>query len=231
MRTLASAFVFVVFLAFTTSAAAQEKQPLTASWRPLFDGKSLDGWEHIGPGKMVLENGQLRTAGGMGLLWYTKEKFGDCVIRVVYKVASKHSNSGIYVRIADKPKDPWFAVHHGFEVQICDADDDYHGTGAIYSLSKSVARPVKPDGEWNTMEITLKGQQVLVSLNSEQVNDFDAEKSQVPKRVKDYEPVRGPRPTSGYIGLQNHGDVTGNSPVYFKEVSVRPLTNLDTPKR
>ena len=107
----------------------------------------------------------IRTEGGMGLLWYTKEKFGDCVIRVVYKVTSKHSNSGIYVRIADKPKDPWFAVHHGFEVQICDAEDEYHDTGAIYSLSRSVARPVKTDGEWNTMDITLKGQQILILLN------------------------------------------------------------------
>ena len=60
------------------------------------------------------------------------------------------------------------------------------------------------------------------------MNDFDAEKSQIPKRVKDYEPERGPRPTSGYIGLQNHGDVTGDSQVYFKEVSVRPLTPLDS---
>ncbi len=231
MRTIVMAPLPAVLLVIWTAALAQSDAPSPKSWRTIFDGKSLDGWEHIGPGKMKLEDGQIRTEGGMGLLWYTKEKFGDCVIRVIYKVSSKHSNSGIYVRIADKPKDPWFAVHHGFEVQICDAEDEYHGTGAIYSLSKSVARPVKPDGEWNTMEITLRGQQVLVSLNGGEVNVFDAEKSQVPKRVKDYEPERGPRPTSGYIGLQNHDDVSGSSPVFFKEVSVRPLTEHDKPKR
>jgi hypothetical protein len=167
----------------------------------------------------------------MGLLWYTKEKFGDCVIRVVYKTESRQANSGVFVRIADQPKDVWFAVHHGYEIQIEDAGDEYHGTGAIYSLSKSTARPVKPSGEWNTMEITLRGQQILIALNGGRVNNFDAEKSSVPDRTKDYEPERGPRPTHGYIGLQNHGDVTQNSHVFFKEVSVRPLTQLDTPKR
>lgn len=199
--------------------------------RTLFDGKSLDGWEHIGPGKMVLQDGVIRTEGGMGLLWYTKEKFGDCVIRVVYRTGNQRANSGVYVRIADKPKDPWFAVHHGYEVQISDTDDEYHGTGAIYSLSKSTARPAKPPGEWNTMEITLRGEEIIVTLNGGEVNHFDPTKAEIPKRTKDYEPERGPRPTSGYIGLQNHGDVTDNAYVDFKEVSVRPLSDQDRPKR
>jgi hypothetical protein len=39
----------------------------------------------------------------------------------------------------------------------------------------------------------------------------------VPERKQWFEPVRGPRPDTGYIGLQNHDQ---NSTVYFKEVSV-----------
>src|SRR5690242_19024788 len=58
-------------------------------WWQLFDGKSLDGWEHVGPGSFVVENGTLRTEGGMGLLWYTRETFGDCVLRVVYKTTNE----------------------------------------------------------------------------------------------------------------------------------------------
>ena len=230
MRTPMLAVLPVALLIFSATAAPQS-EPESASWRTIFDGKSLGGWEHIGPGKMVLEDGLIRTEGGMGLLWYTKEKFGDCVIRVVYKTSSKHSNSGVFVRIAEKPKDVWLPVHHGYEIQIDDAGDEYHGTGAIYSLSKSIARPVNPQGEWNTMEITLKGQQIMISLNGGQVNVFDSEKSSVPERAKDYEPERGPRPAAGYIGLQNHDDVSDSSPVYFKEVSVRPLTKRDVPKR
>ena len=211
--------------------AGQESSSDSGAWRTIFDGKSLEGWQHIGPGKMVLEEGGMRTEGGMGLLWYTKEKFGNCVIRVVYKTGSRRANSGVYIRIADKPKDPWYAVHHGYEVQICDTDDEYHGTGAIYSLAKATGRPAKPAGEWNTMEITLKGEEILISLNGAQVNHFDPGTAAIPKRAKDYEPERGPRPASGYLGLQNHGDVTDNAYVFFKEVSVRPLSSEDRPKR
>lgn len=193
-----------------------------AAWRPLFDGKSLDGWEHLGPGGMQLEDGMLRTEGGMGLLWYTREKLGNCKIRVVYKTTSKVSNSGVFIRIADKPKDAWYAVHHGYEVQICDGSDEFHRTGAIYSLSKATASPSKVN-EWNTMEITLRGQRVIVTVNGVKVQDFDPETATIPERKKNYEPERGPRPVSGYFGLQNHDDVAKGTQVYFKDVSVRPL--------
>jgi hypothetical protein len=193
------------------------------AWRQLFDG-SLDGWEHVGPGKFVLEDGMLRTDGGMGLLWYTRETFGDCVLRVVYKTTDSASNSGVFVRIAGKPTEPWFAVHHGYEVQILDANDDYHRTGAIYSLAKSASLPSRPPGEWNTMEITLDGPRVAVRLNGTVVNEFDPKQS-VPERTKEFEPERGPRPERGYIGLQNHDDYVPDKEthVYFKEVSVRSL--------
>lgn len=195
--------------------------PVEAKERVIFDGKSLAGWEHVGPGKMTLADGMMKTEGGMGLLWYSKERLGDCVIKVVYKTDKKTANAGVYVRIADKPDDPWFAVHHGYEVQICDEGDDYHATGAIYSLSKISARPFKPVGEWNTMEITLKGKDVFVAVNGKEVNRFNSETSKVPERKQDYEPERGPRPEHGYIGLQNHDDASGH--VYYKEVSVRSL--------
>ena len=131
--------------------------PATSSdWRPLFDGRSLDGWEHVGPGKFVIEDGVLRSEDGMGLLWYAKEKLGNCVIRVVYKTGTDRSNSGVYIRIAEKPKDEWYAVHHGFEVQIMDYGSADRRTGSIYTFAKAAAQPSKPR-EWNTLEITLKG--------------------------------------------------------------------------
>jgi hypothetical protein len=210
-------------IALTLSlAVAPDARADEGGWRPLFDGKSLDGWEHVGPGKMVVENGLIRTEGGMGLLWYTRERFGDCVLRVVYKTSKKNSNSGVFVRIAEKPKDEWYAVHHGFEIQINDGDDPFHCTGAVYSMSKATASPGKV-GEWNTMEITLKGQRINVTLNGVKVQDFDPETATIPPRTKDYEPERGPRPERGYFGLQNHDDYSKGAEVYFKEVSVRPL--------
>jgi hypothetical protein len=224
MQTRTATCLLIPILVLVNASADEPKVKVSGDWRPLFDGKSLGGWEHVGPGSMILEDGALRTKGGMGLLWYTREKFGDCVIRVVYKTTDKSSNAGVHVRIADKPKDAWYAVHHGYEVQICDVQDDYHGTGSIYSLSKLTARPAKPAGEWNTMEITLKGRRVLVTINGVQVNDFDPDTATIPERKQDFEPERGPRPESGYIGLQNHDDYAeGKAHVYFKEVSVKSL--------
>jgi len=121
---------------------------------------------------------------------------------------------------AENDDGAWYAVHHGYEVQISDAGDAMHRTGSIYSLapSKSVT---KPAGEWKTMIITLAGERVDVDLDGEGVTTFDPKSSDLPPRKQWHEPKREPkRPQAGYLGLQNHdpGDV-----VWFKEVSVRPL--------
>lgn len=212
------------YAAATLSLAVALGGPLFAQsseWRPIFDGKSLDGWEHVGPGRFVVEDGQFKTEGGMGLLWYSREKLGDCVIRVVYKTGTERSNSGVYVRIADKPAEPWFAVHNGFEVQIADGGKPDRRTGSIYTFAPAQNQPAKPL-EWNTLEITLKGDRITTRINGTPVADFDAATLKPDAEAKDGpgDPSRRARPQAGYIGLQNHDDA---SVVTFKEVSVRPL--------
>lgn len=188
----------------------------TEGWRPLFNGRDLDGWAHVGDGKFVIEDGLLRTEGGMGLLWYTREQFANTTIRVVYRAkGGDEGNAGVFIRIPDRPTDPWMPVNKGYEVQIDETDDDYHRTGVLYSFTKALAKPeVK---EWNTMEITLDGTRTVVAVNGVKVTDF-REGDPVGPRTKQWEPERGPRPESGYIGLQNHGE---KDVVWFKEISVR----------
>ena len=81
--------------------------PLVAAenWKPLFNGKDLSGWEHVGPGTFLVEDGMLKTQGGMGLLWYTREKIGNAVLRVVYKTSHPVDNSGVFIRIEGRPPD------------------------------------------------------------------------------------------------------------------------------
>jgi hypothetical protein len=115
-------------------------------------------------------------------------------------------------------------VHYGYEVQIdnypqSSDEDDYHYTGMLYSLTKPLAKPGKPGPQWNTMEITLDGPRTIVYVNGVKVTDFK-EGDPVPERKFDFEPQRGPRPLTGYIGIQNHGD---KDIVFFRNVSVRPL--------
>jgi hypothetical protein len=185
--------------------------------RPIFNGKDLSGWEHVGPGSFVIENGVLKSEGGMGLLWYTKEKLANSVVRVVYRNPGG-VNSGVFIRIPEKPTEPWMPVNRGYEVQIDDRGDAQHSTGVLYSLTTAAAKAGKP-GEWNTLEITLDGDHTLVHVNGTLVTDY-REGQPVPPKVKEYEPDRGPRPVEGYIGLQNHG---ADDVVYFREISVRPL--------
>lgn len=194
--------------------------PLLAqqSQRALFNGKNLDGWEHVGPGAFVVEDGMLKSEGGMGLLWYSREKLGDATLRVVFKLTGKESDSGVFIRIPERPTEPWMPVNRGYEVEIGDWPDDYSCTGVLYTFTKALARPIKPLGEWNTMEITLDGPHIIVHLNSVKVTDFTEGQPVPPKHPRSIDPDRGPRPDSGYIGLQNHPGAA----VYFKEVTVSP---------
>lgn len=187
------------------------------SWRPLFNGHDLSGWEHVGPGGFVVEDGLLKTEGGMGLLWYTGQMFGDVSIRVVYRNPGG-ANSGVFIRIPEKPTEPWMPVNRGYEVQIDDHGDEYHVTGVLYSLTRAAATPGLAD-QWNTMEITLDGDRTTVAINGVQVTDY-RDGQPVPPKKEEWEPDRGPRPRSGYIGIQNHSD---EDIVYFREVSIRPL--------
>ncbi len=206
------------------SVVQPEKKTQVNGWRQLFNGTSLAGWKHVGKGSMSVEKGLIRGHGGMGLLYWTKEKFGNCTIRVVYRMEKENSNSGVYIRIPLEPREEWMPVHYGYEVQIDNKpetsnEDEYHVTGTLYSLTKPLAKPGKPGPQWNTMDITLDGTHTIISVNGIKVTDY-REGEPVPPRKFDFEPYRGLRPTEGYIGLQNHGE---HDVVFFKEVAVKPL--------
>src|SRR3954467_7904604 len=138
----------------------------TAAPKQLFNGRDTFGWARIPrhedppadqqPGFKV-EDGLLISLPDAPEddLWYTAEKIGNATLRIVYKVSAKSANSGVFIRIPDKPKSEDDAINKGIEVQIDDSGDDYHCTGVLYSMTKAKARPSKPAGEWNTLEIRM----------------------------------------------------------------------------
>jgi hypothetical protein len=222
-RILTVSLIVCLFLLMTNTLTAGVAD--STQWRQLFNGKDLTGWKQAGPGSHYVEDGFIKSKGGMGLLYWTGEKFGNCVIRVVFRMRDENSNSGVFIRIPSVPtEDNMMPVNTGYEVQIDNKpelsnEDDYHYTGMLYSLTKPLAKTGKPGPEWNTMEITLDGPKTIVYLNGVKVADFK-EGDPVPAKKFDFEPNRGPRPESGYIGIQNHSDT---DVVFFKEVSVKPL--------
>jgi len=138
----------------------------------LFDGQSMVGWRMAGPGKFVLVkyDKSLQSQGGMGLLWYTKKKYKDFVLKVDWKVSRRNDNSGVFVRFSDPDNDPMIAVNTGYEIQIDDMvmpdGNPLHKTGSIYNFAApSNAAASKPVGQWNTFEIEVTGQKYSVLLN------------------------------------------------------------------
>jgi Domain of Unknown Function (DUF1080) len=220
---------FIVLLALPLAAQSD-------GWIQLFNGKNLDGWKHVGPGSMIVENGLMRTHGGMGLLYWTSGSVGNCIIRVVFRMRDENDNSGVFIRIPIEPREPWMPVHYGYEVQIdnhpeTSGEDEYHVTGTLYSLTKPLAKPGKPGPQWNTMEITLDGPHTIVMLNDVKVTDY-TEGDPVPDKKFWFEGMRGRRPNFGWIGLQNHGNYDEQKGkyenedadvVFFKEVAMKPL--------
>src|SRR5258708_2907494 len=154
-----------------------------ADVKPLFNGKDLSGWARIPrhegappdqqPG-FVVKDGQLVAVPDAPEddLWYTREKIGNATLRVVYKVSAPNANSGVFIRIPIEPKSEDDAINKGIEVQIDEAGDEYHCTGVLYSMTKALARPYKPIGEWNTMEIAQRGPRTTVKLNGVLVTDY-----------------------------------------------------------
>ncbi len=210
---------FLLLATATATAWSAEKK--------LFNGKDTAGWmrmpRHEGlpadqkPGFLV-QDGLLVSIPDAPEddLWYTGGKIGNATLRVVYKVSARDANSGIFIRIPYQPKSEDDAINKGIEVQIQESGDDYHCTGVLYSMTKAKSRPYKPVGEWNTLEIEMRGPRTIVKLNGELVTDYDGV-SPVPPKKGQYEPERGPRPDEGYIAVQHHG---GAATVWFKEITL-----------
>ena len=214
-----SSLLALLLLCGTTLAPAKQ-----LGYRQLFDGKDLRGWKHVGAGSFTVEHGLLKTQGGMGLLYWDEGPFGDCEIKVVYRMTHENDNSGVFIRIPTEPTEPWMPVNRGYEVQIDNhpelgGEDEYHVTGTLYSLTHPLAKPGKPGPEWNTMVIRLEGPHTQVFVNDVKVTDY-TEGQPVPPKKLSFEPDRGVRPDKGWIGLQNHSD---KDVVEFKSIAVLSL--------
>jgi hypothetical protein len=220
-------FANTAYSNFNSATLSTEPNLPINGWQQLFNGKNLQGWQHVGKGKFTINQGLLQSNGNMGILWYTKQKFGDCVIRVVYKVNDPATDSGIFVRIAQPPKNPWDVVNNGIEIQIKDTEDSYHRTGAIYSLAQASVAPTNPVGQWNTMDIFLSGENIIVYVNSSLVSQYTSGQTSPPQKASTEPNRSNVRPAYGYIGVQNQDEqINGQtSHIWFKSISILPVSD------
>jgi len=118
-----------------------------AGWKtlPLIkDGKVDPAWVHVGYGGFVVDDGALRTEcdpKGLGLLVYSKERLGNCQLRVVFKTKDERANAGVYVRIADGILEQVGKPGAAF-------DRDAKGTPSPASMEKMKASAEREEGPW-----------------------------------------------------------------------------------
>jgi choline dehydrogenase-like flavoprotein len=194
----------VALARLTAEAITKEATPIVETgFTSLFDGVDLTRWQMAGPGGFTVAGGALESLGGMGLLWYHGQEFGDFVLRLQWMALHSEDNSGVFIRFPDPHGDPWAAVNQGYEIQIHDTADPIHRTGAVYDFAPPSTLASKPVGQWNDYEIQAKGQAYTVTLNGKKVTTFT-----------------GTRDTSGFVGLQNHG---WGSRVSFRNIRIKGI--------
>ncbi len=116
-----------------------------AAWIPLFDGKSLEGWEKVGQEASVWEvkEGAICGSGPASMLVCTKGPYKNFRYRAEIKI-NDGGNSGMYFRTTRQPR-----FTDGYEAQIDSTHTDPIRTGSLYGMCHVYQQLVKPDAWFN----------------------------------------------------------------------------------
>ena len=205
----------LVFGSFTAALAADDD----AGFKPLFDGKTLDGWQIVnkhGAGYIVKEGAIVCPADGGGNL-FTEKEYGNFVLRFEYRLAPG-GNNGVGLR-APLEGD---AAYVGMESQILDDDapqyanlepGQYHGS--IYKVLPAKRGAPKKAGEWNTEEIVCNGRHIKVTVNEMVTVDGNLDDVKDEKTLKEHPGIQR---TTGHIGFLGHG-----AHVEFRNIRLKTL--------
>ena len=206
---------------------------LTALWSPpmasaeqkaidLFNGKDLAGWRYETSNDAVpmekvwsVRDGVVACTGRpAGYIVTEKDDFADYVLTLQWRWPGKGGNNGVLVH-ATKPRElsVW---PKSLEVQLGSGNaGDFWVIGTTIDVENAAERrqdrrhlnltddSEKPLGEWNTIEITCRGDDVNVRVNGDLVNH--ATNCSV---------------TKGAISLQSEG-----APAEFRNIVLKPLRN------
>lgn len=183
-RIVSPALATLTILCAALSGAAFSADDL----KPLFDGRTLDGFEqHGGKATYAVENGEIvgtSVPNTPNSFLCTKQHYGDFVLELEFKV-DRGLNSGVQIRsqvfdketeidLGDGKKKPVPADRvHGYQVEIDPSDRAW--TAGIYDESRrgwlndlkdnEPARKAFRQGEWNRLRVQCKGNRIQTWLN------------------------------------------------------------------
>lgn len=150
-----------------------------AAPRRLFNGHSLAGWSIQNGGHFSVQDGAIRIDHGTGWL-RSDETFADFVLVCEFRFLEPGANSGIFVRTGPTSVDDEKGYpNNGYQIQCMDTVDGSNPLGALIpygapvgqfqSDREAIKRAYRPTGQWNTFEITCRGETLVVKLNGIQV--------------------------------------------------------------
>ena len=229
MRLLLTAAMLCMLSTATGLTQENEKGKQASSSKKtiqLFNGKNLSNWtfELSDPnakmeGTWSVEDGVLICTGKPSGFISTKEEYEDYQLTVSWRfpAGSQGGNNGVLVHTntsAPKPLGGSSIWPVSIEVQLASGNaGDFWVIGTELDVVNEAERvngrrhlnltdgSEKPIGEWNIMEITCRGDEILVKVNGDQVNH-----------------ATNCNVTSGKIALQSEG-----AEVHFRQVELKPL--------
>ena len=160
----------IIALALVAGCAQMGGSGDDASWTPLIDrGTGLENFERVGDANWRTEGDAVVADQGKGGFLLSKSSYGDFQLRAEFW-ADHNTNSGIYMRCADRAKLTDKSCH---EANIFDQrPDQTYATGGIVHVGR-VLQPVKAGGRWNVFEITAQGRRLTVVLNGVKTAEID----------------------------------------------------------
>ena len=186
---------------------------------PLFNGRDLAGWTG-GGGGYAAEDGKIVVhpeRGGGNL--YTEKEYADFVLRFEFKLWPA-ANNGLGIR-APLGGD---AAYAGMELQILeDGSPVYWGLkpyqyhGSIYGVVPARRGVLRPAGEWNAEEVTVRGRRVTVAVNDVVVVDADLDAASAGGTI-DGNAHPGLKRETGHIGFLGHGSI-----LEFRNIRIKEL--------
>ncbi len=187
-------------------------------FKTLFNGKDFTGWAgSIGDYEIV--DGAIQCKKGKGGFPYYNEEFSDFVARLEIRLPPA-GNNGLAIRYPGTGDTAYVGM---CELQVLDDDhpsyaklDPRQYFGSVYGVIAAKRGYLRPVGEWNFEEVTVKGTTIKVELNGTVIVDGDVAKVPEPYMHNSKHP--GLFRTKGFFGFAGHND-----PVAFRAIRLKPL--------
>lgn len=188
-----------------------------AGFTALFNGKDLTGWAGATDNYEIVD-GTIRCKAGKGGVLHTAEEYSDFAVRLEFMVPPG-GNNGLAIRYPGQGDPAYTAM---CELQVLDNDAEkyakldprqYHGS--VYGMAAAARGYLRPAGQWNYQEVTVKGSTIKVEVNGTVILDADVSK------VTEFmggKPHPGKDIAKGYFGFAGHND-----PVSFRNISIKKL--------